>query len=572
MPKAKKSIRSTAPSKKAQQQEIVSAGRDVKYFLGRYVKIPHPKKGLVKFKTFPFQDDCLDAFQKHRYIIVNKSRQLGLSTSAAGYALWLAIFRRERNIMVVATKLLAAQNFIKKVRTMLKNLPNWLVMPSLVEDNKTSLSFSNGSTIKAVPCSEDAGRSEALSLLIVDEAAHIEGLNPMWTAMQPTLSTGGSVIMISSPSGVGTLFHTLWTNAKSGENDFFPIELPWTVHPERDENWFKKESRALIESEGERGVAQELLCSFMSSGDTFLKGEAMDYLFKQIREPIDKMYHGRFEAWIWKRPEVGHKYIISADVARGDGEDHSAFHVLDTSTEEVVLDFRGKPTPDGFADMLLDYGRQYNMAIICQELNNVGIACAIKLKESGYPNLYWEKFQKNIYMTYVNQDIGPTDYPGFTTNQNSRDQILAKLENAIRNKQVGLHSRRLYEELQTFIWKKNKAQAQNGHNDDLVMALAIGCQLFQFSGQNRNTDEAQWALINGMSRSEQQMNTTSGRTTDGFFSTPGKNQQAHERDQFQNKTQLDREIERGKVSSLAPSNTHDYGDPAWDHVRWIFDD
>jgi hypothetical protein len=569
MPRRKKTIKSNAPSRKVQQQEIIQCGSDVKYFLHKYVKIPHPKKGLVKFTTFPFQDNCLDAFQDHRYIIVNKSRQLGLSTSAAAYSLWMALFRREKNILVVATKLATAQNFIKKVRTMLKNLPSWLVMPSLVEDNKASLSFSNGSTIKAVPCSEDAGRSEALSLLIVDEAAHIEGIEPMWTAMQPTLSTGGSVILISSPSGVGTLFHRIWVNAQKGENDFHPIELPWTVHPERDEAWFKKESRALIESQGERGVAQELLCSFMSSGDTFLKGDSMDRLFKEIQPPIDKMHHGRFEAWIWKHPEPGHKYIISADVARGDGEDFSAFQILDTNSEEVVVDYQGKPAPDAFAEILLDYAQKYNMALICQELNNVGIACAQKLKESGYPNLYYEKFQKNIYMTYTNQQIGPTDYPGFTTSANSREQILAKLENTIRNNHVKLRSKRLFEELQTFIWKGNKPQAQKGHNDDLVMALAIGCQLFQFSGANQfNNDDAQWALIRGMSRNEQQMNTTTGRTSDGFFSAPGKEKHGEQHV----KTQLDREIESTKLKSLSPSNTQDYNSSVWDQVRWIFDD
>jgi hypothetical protein len=362
MPRIKKTRKSHAPNKKEQAAEIFRCGTDITYFLEKYIKIPHPMRGLVKFKTYPFQTECLEEFQKNRYVIVNKSRQLGLSTSAAAYSLWLAIFQREKNVLIIATKLDTAQNFIKKVKTMLDSLPAWLVMPKLVEDNKKVLAFSNGSKVKAIPTSADAGRSEALSLLIVDEAAHVEGINDLWLGLQPTLSTGGSVILISSPSGVGTLFHDIWIGAQKGENDFFPIELPWTVHPERDQKWFDKEKKALIQAKGERGLAQELLCSFMSSGDTFLKGDVMDAVFKGIEDPMEKRPHGRFESWIWKKPEADHKYIIGADVARGDGDDYSSFHIIDTNSEEIVADFLGKQPPDKFAEILVQYAQEYNMA------------------------------------------------------------------------------------------------------------------------------------------------------------------------------------------------------------------
>jgi hypothetical protein len=569
-------------TKTQQTQEIVKCGTDVKYFINNYVRISHPKRGLIKFKTFKYQDDCLDAFQKERRIIVNKSRQLGLSTAAAAYALWLAIFRREKTILVVATKLEVAKNFVRKVKTMYGALPEWIVMPSLVEDNKVSISFSNGSVIKAIPCSPDAGRSEALSLLIVDECAHIEGIDEMWLGMIPTMATGGSVIMISSPSGVGTLFHKIWIEAQKGDGEFFPIELPWTVHPERDQKWFDSESKAIIQAKGERGVAQELMCSFNSSGDTFLNGDIMDRIFNKIKPPSRKEHCGKYEAWLWKPPIEGHKYIISADVARGDGQDYSAFHVIDTTSEEVVADYIGKLPADSFADLLVEYGRKYNTALICQELNNVGIACAIKLKNSGYTNLWYEKFQKNIYMSYANQSIGPDDYPGFTTNPSTREQILAKMEFKLRNNQIKIRSKRLFEEFQTFVWKGNKPQAQKGHNDDLIMSLAIGLQLFEST--NRSSDsakDAQWALIRGMSRDEQDINPLSGqtslvspkpdRTSDGFFSNLN-NKNAAAKSEYLQKTKVQQEIEKTKLNSFNNSRTHDYNNPAWEAVKWILDD
>ncbi len=149
-------------------QEILQCAKSPVHFINTYVYIQHPVQGRIKFDTYPFQDDVVRDLQKHRFNIVLKSRQLGLSTIAAAYAVWYAIFAKDKNIIVIATKLDTAQNFIKKVKIALKSLPPWLVMPTW-EENKTAVTFSNGSQIVAIPTSDDAGRSEAISLLIVDE-------------------------------------------------------------------------------------------------------------------------------------------------------------------------------------------------------------------------------------------------------------------------------------------------------------------------------------------------------------------------------------------------------------------
>lgn len=165
----KQTTKSNAPNKSIQQQEIIKCGTDAKYFIKNYVKIPHPTKGLLPFKTFPYQDECVESFQQHRFIIVNKSRQLGLSTVSAAYSLWMAIFQREKNILVIATRFDTAKLFLKKVRTMYDHLPKWLVMPQVTAESVKYLEFSNGSKIKAESTSESAGRGEAISVLVVDE-------------------------------------------------------------------------------------------------------------------------------------------------------------------------------------------------------------------------------------------------------------------------------------------------------------------------------------------------------------------------------------------------------------------
>lgn len=151
--------------------EIVRCGKDPVYFLKKYVKIQHPRRGMIPFETYKFQDDCLEHFKKNRFNIVLKSRQLGLSTITAGFCAWLALFYKDKNILVIATKLAVAQEFTKKVRVMLESVPEKLRLSSW-STTKTTIAFSNGSLITATPTSDDAGRSQALSLLIVDECVH----------------------------------------------------------------------------------------------------------------------------------------------------------------------------------------------------------------------------------------------------------------------------------------------------------------------------------------------------------------------------------------------------------------
>lgn len=381
--------------------------------------------------------------------------------------------------------------------------------------------------------------------IVNHNCAHIDGIEDLYLSLRPTLSTGGSIILISSPSGVGTLFHKIWVGSNEnknehgeGENGYYPIELPWTVHPERDQTWFEKERRDIIQAKGEAGVGQELLCSFTTSGDTFINGETLEKIFKQIKKPIYKENILRGEVWVWKDAISGHKYIIGADISRGNSDDFSTFHIIDTNENEVVAEFQGKLLPNKFAEVLLNWAKKYNNALIVPELNNVGVVTSIILKDSGYRNLFYEKHQHNMYMQYNIQDIGPDELPGITINANNRVEMLSKLINVLNNEQLKIYSDRLYKELQTFIWKNNKPQSRKGYHDDLIMALAITNNIFEASGKNNlnsfNSNDAM-AMAAAFSRNTQRINTVTGesqnseqfskpkRTSDGFWETPGNN-------------------------------------------------
>ena len=496
-------------NKSRQISEIVKCGKDPIYFFNSYVKIQHPVRGLVKFNTYPFQDECVDKFIDERFSIILKSRQIGMSTLSAAYAVWLAMFQRDKNILVIATKLSVAQNFITKVKTMIRSLPKWLVLAEIVTNNKQLIEFSHGSSIKAIPTSDDAGRSEALSLLIIDEAAFVRNFDELWMGLYPTISTGGRVIILSTPNGVGGQYYKLYTDAEAGLNEFSHIKLTWEIHPERGQAWFDETTKNL----SDRQISQEYLCDFASSGETFLSASDILWIREMCVPPRERAGEDR-NVWIWKYPLSEHSYIVTADIARGDSQDFSTFHIIDIDEGECVVEYKGKIPPDRFAELLNEFGLRYNKALMCPENNSYGYATILKLKELQYPNLYYRK-RKSIFIgNYTpKSDI---DVAGFTTSGKTRNLILTKLEEVLRNKQINVYSTRFYEELKTFIWKGSKPQAMKGYHDDLVISFAIAMWLYDTSSEySKNSKELNAAMLEGMKMTRNTYDDMPGAITEG---------------------------------------------------------
>ena len=459
--------------KEAIKREYAKCATDPVYFLGKYGVIQHPLKGKVNFNLYDFQEKSLESFMKHDYNIVLKARQLGLSTLTAGYALWMMTFQQDKNILVIATKQETAKNLVTKVRVMHANLPGWLKQPC-VEDNKLSLRYKNGSQIKAVASSEESGRSEALSLLIIDEAAFIDKIDTIWGAAQQTLATGGRALVISTPNGVGNFFHKTWIGAEDGTNDFNFIKLHWSVHPERGQEWRDEQDKLL----GPSLAAQECDCDFITSGRGVIDGLLLENLKESsVREPMEKRGIDS-NYWIWQPPNYTKNYVVSADVSRGDGTDYSAFHIIDVESLEQVAEYKGKISTQDFGNMLVNVASEYNNALLVVENNNIGWAAIQQVIDREYPNLFYTSkdlqyvdVQHQMTNKYRSQERNMV--PGFSTTSKTRPLIVAKLEEMFREESVVVHSQRLIDELFVFIYNGNRAEAMTGYNDDLVMSFAI---------------------------------------------------------------------------------------------------
>jgi|TARA_B110000208_G_scaffold85200_1_gene108023 hypothetical protein len=478
------------------RQEYLKCAKDPSHFMKKYCFIQHPQRGRIQFGLYPFQDKVLNVWKENPYSMVLKSRQLGISTLASGYSLWLMTFHKDRNILALATTQATARNLISKIQFMWENLPSWLKVDA-VENNKLSLRLSNGSKAQAKSSNADAARSEAVSLLIIDEAAFIDNIAETWASAQQTLATGGGAIVLSTPYGTGNWFHKMWVSAESQENDFVPIKLPWFVHPERDQEWRDKQDTLLGDP---MLAAQECDCDFSTSGNTVFISEWLEFIkTTTIQEPMERRGVDQ-NLWVWEAADYSRDYMIVADVARGDGKDFSGCHVMDVLTNTQVAEYKGQLPPKEFGYFLTGLATEYNNAMLVVENANIGWATLDAIQERGYRNLYHspkgEKMTAESYLRVFESNNEMV--PGFTMSMRTRPLCINKMREFVGDNSVTIRSKRLLEEMKVFIWKNGRPEAQSGYNDDLVMPFSIGMFLRDTSlkFQQQGLDSARAALNN----------------------------------------------------------------------------
>jgi hypothetical protein len=454
--------------------EYKKCASDPIHFMRKYVYI-QAEEGRTLFHLFKYQEKLLNLFEKYDRNIIVKSRQLGITTLAAGYALWILIFQKDKKVVSLAPTQEKARFIVDKVAFAYDNLPSWLKV-DYVEKNKLSITLKNGSSIRAASGASDSARGLTAHLLILDEAAFIDNAGDLWGSAQQTLTaTNGKAIVLSTPNGVGNWFNKMYVAAENGENDFIPIKLPWTVHPKRDQAWRDTQTKEL----GDKLAKQECDGEFSASGDTVVDPDVIKYYEdNMVQHPVDKRGPLK-DLWVWKYADYTRQYAVIADIARGDGKDYSTFHVMDIEANEQVAEYKGQIDTKEFPKMLIGISYEYNEAMLIIERESVGWGVVKDVVESQYRNLYYSPKGEMVMdaETYLNRnyDNDPSKMtPGFSTNVGNRTLIVNGLATSMRYKDLIIRSKRFTDECRTFIWGTgNKPQAQSGFNDDLFIPMGI---------------------------------------------------------------------------------------------------
>ena len=446
--------------------ELRKCRQDFAYFCSTYVTIQHPKLGFIKFNLYDYQERIFKDFQDERFNIIKKPRQMGLSTLVSIYVLWSAMFNPAKEIMIISIGARESKEFLKHIKVAHDRLPQWLG-GSLEQDNKSTMVFDNHSRIQSIPSPRYAARSFSASLLVIDEAAFIQNIHSLWTSAFPILSTGGKSIVLSTVNGTfgtGQWFYEKWNEAKLRKNNFNPVDLVYTEHPEyRLPGWAEAQRKDL----GELKFAQEVLGDFLGGTNTFIARAIINrYLdidgngqHKLTKDPIEQRLQGQL--WIWEKPDPQSFYVMGADAGKeGTGISNSAFHVFNVATGEQVAEFCGKIDTITYAKHMNDVGKEYGNAFVVLETNNMGLAVMNELYLNlKYPNVYFRK----------------TGAPGWDTNLRTRPFIIQAIEQIFTKELLKVLSIRTINELQTFVAdvETGKISKQRGSTDDLLISLGL---------------------------------------------------------------------------------------------------
>jgi phage FluMu gp28-like protein len=534
--------------------EYVKCMKDTPYALRTYLQTyDNTVSKYVPLELFPDQISLLNDYENFNENIALKYRQAGVSTVTAAWVskkLAFAKKNKPEKILIIANKLDTSQEMANKIRAFITQWPDWVGAGfSTEKDSQKHYKLNNGCEVKAVATSKDALRGFTPTILIFDEAAFIDADSDFWAACMASLSTGGKVIVVSTPNGYDPIYYEIYDQALRNMNDFKISEMYWFRDPRYTRDLYLVKTKDIIhyllnkeeykqddiiswESipfddrnyeelklimdtgykpcsawfEGmvkklkydKRKVSQELECNFLGSGDNVFDSNLLQKVRENhIREPQNKMMGNAL--WIWKEPVVGHKYVMGVDVSRGDSEDFSSFQIIDFDEREQVAEYVGKLPPDTMAEVCYKWANMYSCFVVIDITGGMGVSTARKMQEMGFKNLYVDGV--DIANKWKWDPKAAEKIPGINFN-NKRVQIIASFEEVMRH-DFKIYSNRLFNEMNTFVYINGRPDHQKGHHDDLIMSIAMATYVAEssFSQLTKVTEQTKamiesWSVSN----------------------------------------------------------------------------
>jgi hypothetical protein len=449
--------------------EFVKCKNDPVYFAKNYIKIVTLDHGLQQFKPYNFQENLINNFHNNRFNICKMPRQTGKSTTVVSYLLHYALFNDNVNIAILANKASTARDLLSRLQTAYENLPKWL-QQGILAWNRGSMELENGSKILAASTSASAVRGGSYNIIFLDEFAFVQNhlADDFFASVYPTISSGQStkVIIVSTPHGMNH-FYRLWHDAERGKNEYVPTEVHWSEVPGRDSNW----KAQTIANTSEQQFKIEFECEFLGSVDTLIAPSKLKSLVYDSPIKRNKGLDIYFES------EKTRDYVITVDVARGVGNDYSAFVVFDITSfpHKIVAKYRNNEIkPMLFPSIIHEVAKAYNSAFVLCEVNDVGDQVASILN--------YDLEYQNVLMCSMRGRAGQIVGQGFSGKKTQLGLKMSKtvkkvgcmnLKTMIEEDKLIFNDYEIISELTTFIQKHNSFEAEDGCNDDLAMCLVI---------------------------------------------------------------------------------------------------
>ena len=460
---------------KEQIEEFIKCKDDPVYFARNYIQIVSLDRGLIPFDPYDFQEKLISRFHKNRFNICMMPRQTGKSTTSVAYLLHYVVFNDSVNVGILANKAATARELLGRLQLAYENLPKWM-QQGVLAWNRGSLELENGSKILAASTSASAVRGMSFNILFLDEFAFVPNhiAESFFASVYPTITSGKNtkVIMVSTPHGMNH-FYRYWHDAERGKNEYIPTDVHWSEVPGRDDVWKEQ----TIANTSEQQFKVEFECEFLGSINTLIAPSILRNMVYDT--PITK----NAGLDIYEKPEKDHNYIVTVDVARGLGNDYSAFIVFDVTQfpYKVVAKYRNNEIkPMLFPNVILDVAKGYNNAYVLVEVNDIGDQVASILQfDLEYENLLMASMRGRNGQIVGQGFSGKKTQLGVRTTAAVKKLGCSNLKTLIEDHKLLTCDYEIISELTTFAQKHNSFEAEEGCNDDLAMCLVIFAWLVQ---------------------------------------------------------------------------------------------
>ena len=379
------------------------------------------------------------------------------------------LFNPNVNVAILANKAATARDVLGRLQLAYEHLPQWL-QQGVMSWNKGSLELENGSKILASSTSASAVRGGSYNIIFLDEFAYVPSnvAEQFFSSVYPTISSGKTtkVMIVSTPHGMN-MFYKLWVDAENQRNSYIPIEVHWSEVPGRDEEW-KKET---IKNTSESQFNTEFECEFLGSINTLIS----PYKLKTLAYLNPENSHKGLD--VYKQPEKGRTYLVTADVSRGTSNDYSAFVVFDVSEVpyRIVAKYRDNEIkPLLFPQKIYHVAKAYNQAFVLVEVNDIGEQVANALQyDMEYDNMIMASMRGRAGQVLGGGFSGGKAQMGVRTTKAVKKIGCSNLKQLVEDNKLIVEDYDCINELSTFIVKGSSFEADDGCTDDLVACMFI---------------------------------------------------------------------------------------------------
>lgn len=458
--------------------EAIEKLRDPKFYLESFCRIKGKTPGMQPFILNEAQKDLFNTLRKSHRTIILKARQIGFSTAVTGFFYHKTITTPGTNTALIGYNTELVTELLDKVKTFWRTTPE-SIRPQIKYNSKHEISFpAIDSKILVLPSSENVGRGYTIHNVLATELAFWDKAEEKMLAIENAVPKNGSIVIESTPNGVGNLYHRMWM-ARDNGYDKKEYGWWWGYNEEEIGNLERRINNPMK-------FAQEYGLEFLSAGRLVFPQKVIKrMLLNDVLNVGDKVkLEGGKEGIvrettdglrIYKEPVPGGLYIFGVDVAEGvTGGDYSTVIVWDRKTGEEVAFYRGHVAPDRFGVLLAKWGKMFNNALMVVEINNHGLTTITTLKNEMYPQLYFRPAKFDTMGTKWSDRIG------WKTTKVTRPLMIDDLAEALRERSVTIHSREILDEMLTFIFDGgNNMVPQEGFHDDCIFGAAIGFQGFK---------------------------------------------------------------------------------------------